>query len=131
MRAKRIFLVCTPDIGALHVARRKAQWFRNLQLADKVSVVVNSVEQRSTLSVEDIERIIQLPVRYLLPADTKSVSKAVHNGEIIDVNCPLGRQLAEIAGEMVPMKSVLGKPSAVRRFVDYFSISPARGVRSA
>ena len=25
LRAKRIYLVCTPDIGALHVARRKAE----------------------------------------------------------------------------------------------------------
>ena len=131
LRAKRIILVCTPDIGALHVARRKSQWFRDLQLTDKVSVVVNCVERRSTLSVEDIERIVQLPVRHLLPADTKSVSKAVQNGEILDVDCPLGRQLAVIAAEMVPTKSILAKPNAVRRFVDYFSVSPARGTRSA
>ena len=32
MRAKRIFLVCTPDIGALHVARRKASWLQDLRL---------------------------------------------------------------------------------------------------
>jgi pilus assembly protein CpaE len=131
LRAKRIILVCTPDIGSLHVARRKSQWFRELQLTDKVSVVVNCVERRSTLSVEDIERIIQLPVRHLLPADTKSVAKAVQNGEILDVDCPLGRQLAAIAAEMVPTKSITSKPGAVRRFVDYFSVSPARGTRSA
>ena len=131
LRAKRIFLVCTPDVGALHVARRKSHWFRVLQLADKVSVVVNCVERRNTLSVADIERIIQLPVRYLLPADTKNVSKAVQNGEILDANCPLGRQIAEIAGEMVPAKSLVPKPGAVRRFVDYFSVSPARGARGA
>ncbi len=130
-RAKRIFLVCTPDIGALHVARRKSQWFRELQLTDKVSVVMNCVERRSSLSVGDIERIIQLPVRHLLPADNSSVAKAVRNGEIVDVSCPLGRQLAMIAAEMVPSKSILTRPNAVRRFVDYFSISPARGARSA
>jgi pilus assembly protein CpaE len=131
LRAKRIFLVCTPDIGALHVARRKSQWFRDLQLTDKVSVVVNSLGPRSTLAVGDIERIIQLPVRYLLPSDTKNVAKAVHNGEILDGGGPLGRELAGIAAEMVPSKSILARPGAVRRFVDYFSVSPARGARSS
>lgn len=126
LRAKRVLLVCTPDIGALHVARRKSQWFQDLQLTDKVSVVVNCMERRSTLSVKDIERIIQLPVRYLLPAGTKDIAKAVQKGEILDPLCPLGRQIAAIAGEMVPAKSLVKKPSPVRRFVEYFSVSRAR-----
>jgi pilus assembly protein CpaE len=127
LRARRIFLVCTPDIGALHVARRKSQWFRDTHLGDKVSVVLNCMEKRSTLSVKEIERIIELPVRYLLPADTKSISKAVQNGEILDPSGPLGRQIAVIAREMVPGKTVVKKPNPVRRFVEYFSVSQARG----
>jgi Flp pilus assembly CpaE family ATPase len=127
MRAKRIFLLCTPDIGALHVARRKSQWFEGMKLTDKVSVVLNCVDKRSTLSVKEIERIIQLPVRYQLPSDTKNISKAVQNGEILDPSCPLGRQIAAIAAEMVPAKSVLKRPSPMRRFVEYFSVSQARG----
>jgi pilus assembly protein CpaE len=131
LRAKRILLVCTPDIGALHVARRKSQWFRDLKLTDKVSVVVNCVERRGTLSLAEIERIIQLPVRYPLPIGAKDISKAVHKGEILDPDCPLGRQIAVIAADMVPVKSVIKKSSPMRRFVEYFSVSPARDTRSA
>lgn len=129
MRSRRILMVCTPDIGALHVARRKSHWFRDLQLTDKVSVVLNCVAGRNTLSVQDVERIVQLPVRYLLPAGAKDVSQAVQKGGMLDPRCPLGRQLAVIAREMVPAKSVLGKANPVRRFVEYFSISPARDAR--
>jgi len=131
LRAKRILLVCTPDIGALHVARRKSQWFQDLRLTDKVSVVLNCMERNSALSVKEIERIIQLPVRYLLPAGAKDISKAVHKGEILNPGCPLGRQLAAIAAEMVPAKSVIKKPSPMRRFVEYFSVSPARDARGS
>lgn len=127
LRATRILLVCTPDIDALHLARRKAQWFRDMQIADKVSVVLNCVERRNTLSVEDIERIIQLPVRYQLPAGAKDISKAVQKGGILDPTCNLGRQIAAIAADMTPGKSVSQKPSSVRRFVEYFSVSSARG----
>ena len=130
LRSKRILLVCTPDIGALHVARRKSQWFQEVRLLDRVSVVLNYVERRSTLSVKEIEQVIQLPVRYLLPAGAKDISKAVQKGKILDPGCPLGRQIAAIAAEMVPAKSLVSKLSPVRRFVDYFSVSPARGAGS-
>jgi Flp pilus assembly CpaE family ATPase len=126
LRAKRILLVCTPDIGALHVARRKSQWFRDLRLTDKVSLVLNCMERRNTLSVQDIEEVIQLPVRYLLPAAPKDLSKAIQKGAILDTTCALGRQITAIAVDMVPAQSVVRKPSPVRRFVEYFSVSPAR-----
>jgi pilus assembly protein CpaE len=131
VRSKRILLVCTPDIGALHVARRKAQWFSDLRLKDKVSVVLNCVERRNTLSVKEIERVIQLPVRYLLPAGAKDIAKAVQNGDMVDARCPLGRQIAEIANDMAPAKPLVKRPSPVRRFVEYFSVSPARDARGA
>jgi Flp pilus assembly CpaE family ATPase len=131
LRAKRILMVCTPDIGALHVARRKAQWFHDLQFTDKVSVVVNTADGRNTLSIPDIERIIQLPVQYVLPSGIKDVSKAVQMGAILDAGCPLGRKISAIAGDMVPSESAIVKPSPVRRFVEYFSVSTVRGARGA
>jgi pilus assembly protein CpaE len=131
LRSKRILLVCTPDIGALHVARRKSQWFQEMRVTDRVSVVLNCLERRSTLSVKEIERIVQLPVHYVLPAGAKDLSKAVQKGEILDPRCPLGKQISAIARDMVPEKSLVGRPSPMRRFVDYFSVSPARGLGSA
>lgn len=131
LRAKRILMVCTPDIGALHVARRKAQWFRDLQLTDKVSVVVNNVEGRSALAVQDIERIIQLPVQYVLPSGIKDVSKAGQRGAILDSGCALERKIHTIAADMVPAESIASKPSPVRRFVEYFSVNTVRGARGA
>jgi pilus assembly protein CpaE len=129
LRAKRILMVCTQDIGALHVARRKAQWFHDLHLTDKVSVAVNNVEGRNALAIQDIERIIQLPVQYILPSGIKDVSKAVQRGAVIDAGCALGRKIAIIAEDMVPAESTTSKPSPVRRFVEYFSVNTVRGAR--
>jgi pilus assembly protein CpaE len=126
MHSKRIFLVCTPDIGALHVARRKASWLQDLRLTDKVAVVLNCVERRSTLSVDDLQRIIQLPVRYILPANTSEISRAVQQGAILDSSSGLGKHIARIAAELIAGRPASQKPNAVRRFVEYFSISAAR-----
>ncbi len=126
MRSKRIFLVCTPDIGALHVARRKASWLQDLRLADKVAVVLNCAERRSTLSVDDIQRIIQLPVRHILPANTGDISRAVQKGAILDSSSGLGKHIARISSELIAGRPASQKPNVVRRFVEYFSVSAAR-----
>ncbi len=128
LRAKQIYLVCTPDIGALHVARRKASWLQDLRLTDKVSVVLNCVERRSTLSVDDIQRIVQLPVRHLLPASATEISRAVQKGAVLDTSSGLGKHIARIAAEMAVARPSTKKPGAVRRFVEYFSVSAARDV---
>ncbi|MGD0436734.1 MAG: hypothetical protein ABSB86_09730 [Bryobacteraceae bacterium] len=126
LRAKKIFLVCTPDIGALHVARRKAGWLSDLRLTAKVSVVLNCVGRRSTLSVRDIERIIQMPISYLVPDGTKEVTRAAQNGTPIGGASPLAKEIAKIAAEMTGARQPAKTTSPVRRFVEYFSISAAR-----
>jgi pilus assembly protein CpaE len=130
LRSKKIYLVCTPDIGALHVARRKAIWLQDLRLTDKISVVLNCVERRNTLSVDDIQRIIQLPVHHLLPAGSAEIARAVQKGAVLDASSGLGKHIARIASEMIATRPSTKKPSAVRRFVEYFSISAARDIRS-
>ncbi len=126
LRAKHIFLVCTPDVGALHVARRKSGWLQDLRLSDKVSVVLNSLDRRGAFSVGEIERIIQLPVRFQLPFSSKEVTRAAEKGAILAGSSQLAKQIAAIAGAMAPARSVVKKTSPVRRFVEYFSISAAR-----
>ena len=110
LRARRIFLVCTPDVGALHVARRKATWLQGLRLADKVSVVLNCVERRSTMSVDDIQRIIQLPIRHILPASAADISRAVQKGSVPDKSSRLGKHIARIAAELTE-----GRPANPKR----------------
>ena len=129
LRAKTILLVCTPDVGALHVARRKSNWLRDLHVVDKVVVVLNRVERRSSFSLKDIEHIIQLPVRYMLPDAVPEISQAVHNGIALEGSSPLAKQIDRIAGDMFGDKKVQKNSNVVRRFVEYFSISPARESR--
>src|SRR5439155_12328286 len=84
LRSKRVFLVCTSGIGALHVARRKSVWLRDLGLADKVSVILNCVERKNALLVGDIERIIQMPVRYVVPHASGEIARAAQKGAAIE-----------------------------------------------
>jgi Flp pilus assembly CpaE family ATPase len=88
--------------------------------------VLNCVDRRSALSVEDIQRIIQLPVRHMVPANTADITRAVQKGAVLDGSSGLGKHIARIAAELSAGRPPSQKPNAVRRFVEYFSISAAR-----
>jgi pilus assembly protein CpaE len=131
LRAKKILLVCTPDVGALHVARRKSNWLHDLQVTEKVVVVLNRMERRSAFSLSDIENIIQLPVRYLLPDAVPEISRVVHQGIALEGPSALAKQIERIADDMLVGKPIRKNTNVVRRFVEYFSVSPAREGRRA
>jgi pilus assembly protein CpaE len=126
LRAKKIFLVCTPDVGALHVARRKSNWLRDLHVADNVTVVLNRVQRRSAFSLSDIEHIVQLPVRYLLPDAVPEISEALNKGVALEGSSPLAKEMERIANDMLGGRHTRKSTNVVRRFVEYFSVSPAR-----
>ena len=130
LRSKRIYLACTPDIGALHVARRKADWLRDLGLLDRVAVILNCVERRNSLGVADIERIIQMPVQHLVPAASAEIARAAQNGAVLQGSSPIAREIRNIASGIVSVEPLASKPNPVRRFVEYFSVSAARETRA-
>ena len=76
--------------------------------------------------MDDIQRIIQLPVRHLLPASAAEIYRAVQKGAVLDSSSGLGKHIARIAEDMAADRPSTKKPNAVRRFVEYFSISAAR-----
>jgi len=130
-RAKQIFLVCTPDIGALHVARRKSSWLRDIGVTENVSVILNRVERRSLLPLTGTEDIIQMPVRYVLGTGTAEISRAAQKGVALDAGSSMGKQIEKIASTIVGARSLAKRPSPVRRFAEYFSISAARDARTS
>jgi pilus assembly protein CpaE len=128
-RAKEIFLVCTADVTGLHMAKRKVDTLKTLNLRDKLTVVVNHAERGTTVRLADIEKLLQTPVKFSLPTDQKAVTKAAQLGEPISNSSPLAEQIEAIAKSIVGTS--IGKTSAgsVRRFIEFFSVSPVRDAK--
>jgi pilus assembly protein CpaE len=125
-RAKEIFLVFTTDVTGLHMAKRKAEALRQLQLAEKVSAVINHAERRPLLSLADIETLLRLPVRFTLPSDGKAVGSAVQRGGVIQGSSPLAVQIEALAKSIVGTTAGSSSTGSVRRFIEFFSVSPER-----
>jgi len=126
-QAKDIYLVLTADMTGLHMAKRKCEALRRLHLSDKVTAIINNADGRSTLPLADIEKLLQVPVRFILPKDEQAVTRAVHEGLPVQANSKLGVQIEAIAkaiGVTFVVKPLPEGPA--RRFLEFFSVTPER-----
>jgi len=121
--SKRIFVVCTPELPSLHLARQRVDFLRSLELESRVSLLLNRAQKNSLIPTAEIEKMIGLPVAMELPNDYRGVHKAFSNAKPVDASSELGKRFADLARQLVS-KGV--EPPLPKRFVDYFTISPAR-----
>jgi pilus assembly protein CpaE len=122
--SKRVYLICTAELPALHLAREKLSFLRAAELEDRVRVVVNRSTKRDAVSPAEIEKLLGLPVDFIFPNDYKGVHKAVASGKPVEADTELGKKFRLEAEAMLSGS----KPPDVRnrRFVEYFSLLPAR-----
>jgi pilus assembly protein CpaE len=124
--SKRIFLVCTPEIPALHLAREKYSYLKSLDLEDRVTVLLNRVSSRPVITPEQIEQILGLPLMMTFPNDYNGVHRALTAGHAIDPNTELGRRFTRLAQTLIDKRPTPPPASAKKRFIEYFSIMPSR-----
>ena len=122
--SKRIFLVTTAELPALHLAREKYLFLESLDLADRVTLLLNRSGKDSLLAPKEIEQIVGIPVYMGFPNDYRSVHAALSVGARIRPESALGRQCAALAQFMLTGK-MKAPPERRRRFVEYFSLVPA------
>jgi Flp pilus assembly CpaE family ATPase len=126
--SKRVFLVCTPEIPSLHLAREKYQYLQKLDLGDRVTVLLNRCQKRPLITATQIEELLGLPVQMTFPNDYQGVHRALADGRPLDSSSELARQCLALANSMIDRKipvSVEGSTSK-KRFIEFFSISPGR-----
>ncbi len=128
--ADRIYLVCTPEITSLHLAKRKIDRMRSLEIpTDKLRLLLNRAGSNRGLGAEQIEKITGLPVQWALDNDYRAVTEAALRGGLVPRDTALFQQLEQL-GELVvrelsgrsaepsgagPQVEPVGTPGAERR----------------
>ncbi len=122
-RSKKIFLVCTPEIPALHLAREKYNFLKSIGLADRVCILVNRCQKRMMITPANIQQLIGVPVFMTLPNDYIGVHRALQAAKWVDASSDLGKRFAELARTLLLDKSAhVGEQK--KRFIEYFSVVP-------
>jgi Flp pilus assembly CpaE family ATPase len=117
--ASRIFLVTTPELPALRLARQKAALFRRLELEDQVSLLLNRVTKRMELTVEEIEKMVGLPVAASFSSDYVSVTKSIREAQMPASLAVPFHHFAELLFNPQPQERK-------QRFIERFAVVPLR-----
>jgi pilus assembly protein CpaE len=127
--SKRIFLVCTPEIPSLHLAREKYLYLKQVDLAERVCILLNRCQKRSIISPAQIEQLLGVPVYMTLPNDYQCVQRALTAGRWVEPGSDLGKQFTALVQTMFEQKPVVQAESK-KRFIEFFSVVPREPKKS-
>jgi len=122
--SKRIILVCTPEVVSLHLAREKLAFLQKMELAGRVSLVVNRMHKHSAFTKAQVEELLGLPVVHCFPNDYARVNEATRQGTWIQASSEMGRSFEEFARVLRDRPTVEAHSKARHKFLQY--IAPAR-----
>ena len=123
--AKKIFIVCTPEIPSLHLARQKLSLLQTMDMGDKAVVLMNRAQKRPIISTDQIQSLLGVQVYQEFPNDYRGVHNALTTGREIEASSELGKQFTQLCYSIMDQSPP--KLGAKRKnFLEYFSVTPSR-----
>jgi Flp pilus assembly CpaE family ATPase len=108
--AQTVYLVCTPDLTSLHLARRRVNELLESGFErNQVRVILNRFDSRRAVAPADIERVIGAPVFFQLANDYDGVHRAAVTGGLVMPESELGRDLEALAERVAGGAEVVEK----------------------
>lgn len=129
--SRRVFLVTTPELASLHLARERFHYLRQLDLGDRIHLILNRSHKRSAISVPQIEDLLGVGVLATIPNDYQGVSRALTAGKPVDTNSEIGREFHTLAMAMMERKAVKAEAKTAKTgksISDYLSILPGKSI---
>jgi pilus assembly protein CpaE len=124
--SRKIFLVCTPEIPTLHLARQKFSLLASMDLQDRVAVLLNRSQKRPVITTAQIEQLLGVPVYMEFPNDYRGVHNALTAGREVEADSELGRQFSTLSYQMTDRTPPSKVQQTKRRFLEYFSVASTR-----
>jgi len=98
--AREIFLVCTPEVQVLYLARKRLMELERLGLAGRVRVIVNRAATNNRITPSQVAELLGVSEYLPVANDYKRVSQAWVTGEKIAPKSELGRDIRALAAWM-------------------------------
>ncbi len=105
-RAAHVFIVCTPELLSLELARQRSEELRGYGVDEKRIWVLLNRSPKSGIPPGEVEEIVGHPVFAALPNDYQGLKRAVLEGELMPADTELGKAYValarKLAGRPVP-----------------------------
>jgi pilus assembly protein CpaE len=119
--SKRVILVCTPEVPSLHLAREKLMFLRDVDLDNRVAVVLNRTQKKPLFTQQQVEDLLGVPVLRIFPNDYMGISRSVTAGTLVPPQSEMGKAFANFADVLVDHPKPSDSAAAKRKFVEFFS----------
>ena len=97
----RAFLVSTPELPSLHLARKAVNLLDQLGFPkERFQIMMNRINKRDEIAGSDIERLFNCAIDARIPNDYFSLHRAVTLGQPVDAHCELGKAMESLAGRL-------------------------------
>jgi pilus assembly protein CpaE len=97
----RAFLVSTPELPSLHLARKAVNLLDQLGFPkERFQILMNRIDRRDEIAGSDIERLFNCSIDARIPNDYFSLHRAVTLGQPVDAHCELGKAMESLAGRL-------------------------------
>jgi Flp pilus assembly CpaE family ATPase len=127
--SRRILMICTPEIPSLHLAREKLAFLKELDVENRIGVLLNRTTKKPLFTKEQVEDVLNVPVIATIGNDYHGINRATANGTWIEAKSEMGRQCAALAELLMGQRNV-GELNAGKKFIQHFAVSgdmvPAR-----
>jgi pilus assembly protein CpaE len=121
--SRRIFLVTTPEVASLHLAKERIRRLTELGLTERVSLLLNR-KIRSVVTDSEVERTIGVPVAHSFSNDYKGVQDAILRASPVPQGSELGESVLDFAHSLAPHRGAK-ETSHRRKFLEFFHIPHA------
>lgn len=122
--AKQVFIVCTPEIPALHLARKKIQLLQSLDLGGRVCVLLNRAQKRPLITIKETQHLLGVPVYLEFPNDYRGVHTALTQGKAVEAGSELGRQFTRLAARVANRPEQAAEPKKKKSMLDFLGVLP-------
>ncbi len=127
--SRRIFLVTTPEIPPLHLARERRNFLREVDLGDRVQVLVNRWHKRCAITMKQIEDLLESTVFEVFPNSYQEVHEALVAARPVEERSELGRKCAAFAENL--LRPAMESEKSRKRFLETFAVSITGGRRGS
>jgi pilus assembly protein CpaE len=95
------YLMTTLDILALHQAKQLGRTLRDTGYsAQRIRLALNRMPRQADVTVEDVVRLLGMPVLATLPEDHDALYDCYADGKLLPAESQLGKKLVELSGKI-------------------------------
>lgn len=128
--SRRILLVCTSEISSLHLAREKLAFLQQLDLDNRVSLVLTRTHKRGALTQQQVEELVGAAVIRGIPNDYQAIQRSVDSGTPLPKESELGKAFTELADMLLGLKPLLKPELRGRKFLEFVTTPASHPVLS-